>query len=136
MGVVRIRHFLMLAAGILSVSCTQPRRAAPAPAPSARTITFHNKSADRIQVYLVGDRENWLLGRLEPLETAHLRLPESTSAVADEGVVLAVLPGWSRSLAPRTDRRVALSMRERGSNLADVDWVFVNGQLYGGRGRP
>jgi len=131
MGVPTIRRILLLVAGLLVVSCTRNRAAAPTPLPSARTITFHNNSRDRIQVYVVGAKESWLLGRLEPYETARLRLPESFAAIPDEAVALAVLPGWSRSLAPRTDRRASLSIAEQGGDLAGEEWSFVNGQLQG-----
>ena len=135
MGVPTIRISL-LAAGLLIASCTPHRGAAPTPAPSARIITFRNRSHERIQVYLVGQKENWLLGRLEGLETARLRLPESFSDASGEGVVLAVLPGWSRSLAPRADRRVALSITEPRGDVAGEEWIFVNGQLLGPGRRP
>jgi len=136
MGVANIRRISLLAAGLLIVSCTQHQGPAPLPEPSARTITFHNSSRDRIQVYLVGQKESWLLGRLEGMETARLRLPESSSDLWDEGVVLAVLPGWARSLAPRADHRVALSITEPGRDLPGEEWIFVNGQLQGPRRHP
>ena len=135
MGVTRIRRISLLAAGLLIVSCAQRQAGAPAPTPSERTITFRNSSRDRIQVYLVGQKESWLLGRLDGMETARLRLPGAYSELAGEGVVLAVLPGWSRSLAPRADRRVALSIPEPAHYLPGEEWMFVNGQLQGPR-RP
>jgi len=135
MGISMIRSIALLAAGILVASCMH-QMAPPEQRISAGTITFHNQGRDRIQVYLIGDKEDWLLGRLESLETAHLRLPESVSAAADGSVVLAVLPGWSRVLAPRVDRRAVLSMRERGGDLPGEEWSFVNGQLLGPMQRP
>ena len=128
-----IRSFLSLAAAFLIASCMQ-HQVAPAAAPiSAGTITFHNHGRDRIQVYLIGEKEDWLLGRLEPMETAHLRLPESISEEGREAVVLAVVPGWARNLAPRNDRRATLSITEISNNLRGEEWVFVNGQLLGPR---
>ena len=85
-----------------------------------------------MKVYLIGEADNWLLGRLEPLETARLRLPESFVATG-EVVVLAVLPGWAGSLAPRADDRVALSITEHGGDLPGDEWFFVNGQPQGRR---
>ena len=133
MGITKIRRIASLAAGILIASCMQHQIAPPAERISAGTITFHNQGRDRIQVYLIGQKEDWLLGRLEPMETARLRLPESSSANAGEAVVLAVLPGWSRSLRPRGDRLATLSIAESGSNLPGEEWIFVNGQLLGPR---
>ena len=136
MGIAKTRSIASLAAGILIASCMQHQMAPPGQPISAGTIIFHNQSRDRIQVYLIGEKEDWLLGRLEPLETAHLRLPESSSAAAEEAVVLAVLPGWSRNLAPRGDRRATLSITEHTNNLPGEEWIFVNGQLQGPRQRP
>ena len=136
MSVAMIRRISSLAAVFLIVSCTPQQGAGPEPVPSARTITFHNSGRDRIQVYLVGAKESWLLGRLEPQETARLRLPESATTEDEQSVVLAVLPGWSRSLAPRADRRAVLSILEPGRAMSGEEWMFVNGQLQGPRQRP
>ena len=135
MGIVTRRCIVLFAAGISLASCAPHQRVEPAPLTGAGAITFRNSGRDRIQVYLVGERENWLLGRLEPLETARLRLPASWFVATGEAVVLAVLPGWSRSLAPRADRRATLSIAEPGGDLAGEEWIFVNGQLQGPR-RP
>jgi hypothetical protein len=133
MGILHIRHTAALAAVILIASCAQHQPSSPQPSTPARTITFHNHGRDRIQVYLVGEKENWLLGRLEPMESARLRLPESVSDQTREAMVLAVLPGWSRNLAPSRDRHAALSMTEVGMNLPDEEWSFVNDQVLGPR---
>ena len=128
MGIAKIRSLASLAAAMLIASCMQHQTTSTRPSMSARTVTFHNRGRDRIQVYLIGANEEWLLGRLEPLETVHLKLPESSS-VAGEPVVLAVIPGWSRSPAPRRDRRAMISVAERSSNLPGEEWTFVNGQV-------
>ena len=135
MGIVTTRCFFLVLIGIPLVACAPQHRAPAAPQPQAGTITFRNSGRDRIQVYLIGERENWLLGRLDPLETARLRLPAGSFAVTAEAVVLAVLPGWSRSLEPRADRRATMSIAERGTELAGEEWLFVNGQLQGPRRR-
>ena len=133
MGIAKIRSIATLAAGILMASCMQHQMALEGQRISAGTITFHNQSRDRVQVYLIAEKTDWLLGRLESLETAHLRLPESSSAAGEGTVVLAVLPGWSRSLAPRGDRRATLSLKEFIDDLPGQEWIFVNGQLQGPR---
>ena len=113
MGIARIR-IITLAATLLIASCVQHQVAPEGPLESDAAVVFHNQGHDRIQVYLVGQRESWLLGRLEPRETAHLRLPESIFAIEGDDVVLAVLPGWSCGLAPRSDHRAAPSVMEPG----------------------
>jgi hypothetical protein len=129
-----------LAAGVLITSCAHYQPAAPGDPTPAVTITFRNQSRDRVQVYLVGEKEDWLLGRLESLETAHLALP-AASITAPQSVVLAVIPDWSRNLQPRRDRRAVLSIKERTYNLPGEEWIFVDGQLQGplrsqSHGRP
>src|SRR5437763_11833853 len=133
MGILHVRRTAALAAVILIASCAQHQPPSLQTSTPVRTITFHNNGRDRIQVYLVGEKENWLLGRLEPMESVRLRLPESMSEETPEAVVLAVLPGWSRNLAPSRDRRAALSITEVSDNLPGEEWTFVNGQLLGPR---
>lgn len=135
MRVTKARRTAILTAGILLASCAQHRIASMNDPSSAETITFHNSGRERIQVYLVGQKDDWLLGRLEPMETAHLRLPEASAAPTDEAMALAIVPGWSRSLAPRSDRRATLSILEYRHALPGEEWSFVNGQLQGPRQR-
>lgn len=131
MAINKLRSAVTLSAALVIASCVQ-HNAAPLQNDNTPTvtITFRNQSRDRIQVYLVGEKEDWLLGRLEALETAHLSLPAASIAAA-QSVVIAVIPDWSRSLQPRRDRRAVLSIKERTYNLAGEEWIFVDGQLQG-----
>jgi hypothetical protein len=133
MSIASICRSVSLVAGVSIAACMQHQTAPPAQSAPAATITFHNSGRDRVQVYLIGDKESWLLGRLEPMETAHLRLPESSAMDEGDVVVLGVLPGWSKSLAPRADARVRLSIAERRTAMSGEEWIFVNGQLQGPR---
>lgn len=130
MSFKNIRSAITLAAAISIASCAQHHASAPEPASPAGTVLFRNQSRDRIQVYLAGEKEDWLLGRLESLETAHLRLPESPIATAQK-LVLVVVPDWSRTLEPRRAPRAILSIKESSSNLPGEEWIFVGGQLQG-----
>lgn len=131
MGSGNIRRVSTLAACLLIASCALPgAKSTGRPEPSA-TITFHNQGRDRIQVYLVGEKENWMIGRLEPLQTAHLALPRFGFASAPLGVALVVLPGWSGSQQPRLDPQAAISNDEVSDNLPGEEWIFVDGQLQG-----
>lgn len=131
MGSGSIRGVRALAACLVLASCASPgAKSAGRPEPSA-TITFHNQGHDRIQVYLVAEKQEWLIGRLEPLQTAHLALPQFGFASAPLGVALVVLPGWSGGQRPRLDPRAAVSNDEVSDNLPGEEWIFVNGQLRG-----
>ena len=124
-----IRGVITLAASFLIWACVSPRasgRASP-----DTTITFHNQGRDRIQVYLVGEKQEWLIGRLEPRQTARLALPQFGIASTPQAVALAVVPGWSRNSQPRRDSRTTVSIEEVSDNLAGEEWVFVDGRLQG-----
>ncbi|HMC55110.1 MAG TPA: hypothetical protein VKH19_08080 [Gemmatimonadaceae bacterium] len=96
-------------------------------------IVFHNSSGNRIQVYLVADNAEWLLGRLEPYETARLRVPQPARAEERQMVSLVVIRGWSRALDARQRADAPRSLREVHQELVGQDWMFVNGQLAGPR---
>src|SRR5512138_905300 len=131
MGSGSIRGVSTLAACLVIASCASPgAKSAGRPEPSA-TITFHNQGRDRIQIYLVGEKEDWLIGRLEPLQTAHLALPQFGIASAPLGVALVVIPGWSGNAQPRRDPRAAVSIDQVSDNLPGEEWIFLNGQLQG-----
>ena len=131
MGIANIRGLITVAACLLSASCVQHGRSAPGELAPSATITFHNQGRDRVQVYLVGEKEDWLIGRLEPLETARLPLPQFGFASAPQAVALAVVPGWTRNLQPRRDPHATVSIDEISDNLAGEEWIFVNGLLQG-----
>jgi hypothetical protein len=133
MGIHNLGSIASLAAGVLIASCASPRRPVTSASILSETIIFQNRGPDRIQVYLIGQRQDWLLGRLDPMETARLRLPAASWGESRESVMLAVLPGWTKSLAPRSDRRATLSIAEIASNLPGAHWSFANGQLQGPR---
>src|SRR5512142_3553769 len=98
MGSCSIRGVSTLAACLLIASCASPgAKSSGRPEPST-TITFRNQDRDRVQVYLVGEQQDWLIGRLEPLETAHLPLPKLGFAATSQPVALVVVPGWARNL--------------------------------------
>ena len=131
MGIANFRGVATLASCLLTASCIHPgaeRSGQPEPGP---TITFHNQDRDRVQVYLVGEKQDWLIGRLEALETAHLPLPELGFAATTQPVALVVVPGWTRNLRPRQDPHATVSIDESSDNLPGEEWIFVNSQLQG-----
>ena len=130
MGIARIR-IISLAVTIPIVSCLQHQVAPEGPLESDAAVVFHNQGHDRIQVYLVGETQERLLGRLEPLETARLVLPEWAVDAAPGTVRLAVIPGWSKDLRPSVNGRATFSIKEFKRNLPGAEWTFVGGQLVG-----
>src|SRR5215212_1625462 len=81
-GTLQRRALLALTAGLLTACATHPagspsRRSS---APIFATVKVQNQSRDRIHVYLIAPRGEWLLGRVDPLQTAWLSLPVGSSA--------------------------------------------------------
>ena len=130
MGIARTSTTLTLTTMLLIASCVRHQVALEESMKSDATIVFHNQAHDRIQVYLIDERQERLLGRLEPLETARLRLPNFSSERA-EAVLLAVIPGWSKDLRPSRNGRAIFSIKEFTNNLPGEEWIFVSGQLIG-----
>lgn len=131
MGIANTRGLITLAAFLMSASCVKLGGSARGDLAPTATITVHNQGRDRVQVYLVGEKDEWLIGRLEPLQTAHFPLPRFGFASAPQAVAVAVVPGWSQNLQPRRDPHAAFSIDQVSDNLAGEEWVFVNGQLEG-----
>jgi hypothetical protein len=130
----RRRARLTLTAGLLLAGCaTHPagssaqRRSAPIFA----TVKVQNQSRDRIHVYLLAPRGEWLLGRVDPLQTAWLSLPVGSSAARRGWNSLAVIAGRPRSLQPSREFGAVLSMRQPIGALMTQNWVFAGGQLVG-----
>lgn len=131
MGIAKLRGVATLAACLLIASCIQPGAGPTSRPPSGPTITFRNQDRDRVQVYLVGEKQDWLIGRLESMETAHLPLPELGLAATTQPVALVVVPGWARNLRPRQDPHATVSINEISDNLPGEEWIFAAGQLQG-----
>jgi hypothetical protein len=94
-------------------------------------ITFRNQMAMPIQVYLVGEKSECLLGRLEPFETARLRLRASSCDGMSASVILVVVPGWSRTFDARHHPAGVQSLKEPSERMSGETWAFVNGQIMG-----
>jgi hypothetical protein len=95
----------------------------------ALTIRFDNHGSDHVHVYLIGQRREWLLGRVEPGAVAALRLPDDVFD-ADPGFVrLAVLAGGGVSQAAARDPRAQFTISQDPSLLLTRRWQFAPGQL-------
>jgi hypothetical protein len=110
----------------------QSRTATYGPSPvEARTLTFRfdNQGRDHVHVYLIGQRRQWLLGRVEPGVVATLRMPDDVFD-SDPGFVrLAVLSGGGVSQLAARDPRAQLTISQDPSMLLARRWQFAQGQL-------
>jgi hypothetical protein len=102
------------------------------PSPAEATslaIRFDNQARDFVHVYLVGQRREWLLGRVAPGATAALRIPEG--ALTDETgfVQLAVVTGGRVTQQAARDARAQLTIAQPAAMLASQRWRIAQGQL-------
>jgi hypothetical protein len=137
----RTRALVSLATMIVTVAlgaCASagaaPRRAAGGWAPAEahpRAIRFDNDGRDHVHVYLVGERREWLLGRLEPGATAILRIPAAalTEHPGWGFVRLAVVAGGRVTLRAARDARVQFSVAQPLSAILSQEWRLTQGQL-------
>ena len=110
----------------------QTRMATYGPSPievRALTFRFDNQGRDHVHVYLIGQRREWLLGRVEPGAVATLRMPDDVFD-SDPGFVrLAVLSGGGVSQLAARDPRAQLTISQDPSMLLTRRWQFAQGQL-------
>jgi hypothetical protein len=106
------------------------------------TIRFDNLASDYVHVYLISDRRQWLLGRVEPGATARLRIPDVS--VGEGGFVqLAVLTGERVTLQAATNPRANITVAQPRAFLLSQEWRYAQGQVIplalsasGGGSRP
>jgi hypothetical protein len=109
-----------------------PRQAAEGWAPAeARplAIRFDNDGRDYVHVYLVAERRQWLLGRVEPGAIATLRIPAAALAMHSGPMQLAVIAGGRVTLQAARDARVQLTIAQPASHILSQQWRFAQGQL-------
>ena len=106
----------------------------PAPADAAvRFFRFDNDARDYVHVYLVSEKGQWLLGRVEPGARGMLRIPDAALAEDQGWMRLAVLMGEHMTLRAVGEPRAAITMAQPAAEILSRRWTFspalVNGQL-------
>ena len=131
------RAFVSIATMIITVAlgaCAHaPSRSVPDPLMSAYagllTIRFENTARERVDVYLIGEKREWVLGRVEPGAIASLRIPEEALAKGSTFVRLAVLEGEPLTLAAERNPRARLTIAQPASAILSQRWSFSEGEL-------
>ena len=138
MTTLRTRAIVSLAAAAtLTLALGGCVRGARAPASSRPAsveasplaFRFDNDAREHVHVYLVGEKREWLLGRVEPGAHATLRIPEASLAGSPGFVRLAVLTGQRLTLQAARNPRATLTIAQPPSGLLSQRWMFVQGQL-------
>ena len=129
-----------IAVPVLLGACAGPasRPVAEGPSPveaQARSIRFDNLAREHVYVYLVGQRREWLLGRVEPGAVARLPLPAEALGEDPGFVQLAVLAGGGVSQRAARDPRARLTIAQPASAILARQWRFSQGELTSPRGR-
>lgn len=114
-------------------ACAGPARSAveePSPVAAAPvTLRFDNQASSFVHVYLVGDKREWLLGRVEPGATAALRIPDDALGSNPGFVQLAVIAGAHVTQQAARDVRAQLTIAQPASVMLAQRWRMSQGQL-------
>jgi hypothetical protein len=121
---------MTLTLGACVAGPSRPASHGPTPVTAAPlAIRFDNGDREHVHVYLVGQRREWLLGRVEPGATTTLRLPDASLADDPGFVQLAVVPGGRVTQRAARDPRAKLTIAQSASAIMSRQWRFAQGEL-------
>jgi hypothetical protein len=126
------RTAMMILTLALGACTSAPGRTAEAPSPieaAQVSLRFDNQARSHVHVYLVGEKREWLLGRVEPGAVATLRIPEESLESNPGFVRLAVLAGGQATQAAARDARARLTIAQPASSILTRHWRFAQGEL-------
>ena len=125
----RIRSLVSLAAALIATlmvagCASAPQRVASASVEPPITIRFDNEARDYVHVYLVGTRQEWLLGRVAPGARTALGIPEA--ALAEDGglLSLAVIAGDRVTLGAAREVGAATTIGQPAAMMLSQRWTF------------
>ena len=114
-----------LALGGCATAPSRLATAAIAPTDGAQlAFRFDNEARDDVHVYLIGDKREWLLGRVAPGARATLRIPNDALAENPGFMRLAVLAGPNTTLRAAAESRAATSMGQPAAAIVSQRWTF------------
>jgi hypothetical protein len=90
---------------------------------------FDNGGREHVHVYLIGEKREWLLGRVEPGAIAILRIPEESLVENAAFVRLAVIAGERMTLQAARNPRAMLTLGQPASAILSQEWMFSQGSL-------
>ena len=92
-------------------------------------IRFENDAREHVHVYLIGEKREWVLGRVEPGAIALLRIPEESLAGNPTFVRLVVIAGEGITLQAARHARAAPTLAQPVSAILSQRWRFSHGSL-------
>jgi len=98
---------------------------AAAPADSIPlTVRFDNDAREYVHVYLVGEKREWLLGRVEPGARVTLRIPDDAVGDYAASIQLAVLSGARVSLRAAREAPAAITILQPTADILSQRWTY------------
>ena len=116
--------FILTLGGCASVAA---RGARDGPAPTngpLPTVRFDNDARDYVHVYLVGERREWLLGRVAPGGRAWLRIPDEALAEDAGRMRLAVLVGERVTFRAGSEAGAASALAQPAAAIISQWWTY------------
>ena len=103
----------------------------PLPTADGRTLSirFDNDAREHVHVYLIGDKREWLLGRVEPGAIRTLRIPDASLTESSGFFRLAVIAGEHVAVQAARDPRAMFTIAQPASAIMAQQWRFAQGQL-------
>jgi hypothetical protein len=134
----RTRAIVSLAAGLsltlaLGACVREPARPAlsgpESVAPPPLTIRFDNGAREHVHVYLIGEKGEWLLGRVETGARRALTIPAALRTGSEELVQLAVITGERPTQQAARHPRAMITLALPASEIVSQRWMLTQGQL-------
>jgi hypothetical protein len=114
------------------VACFQAASVRGGPSPlddGLLAFRFDNGASEHVHVYLIGEKRQWLLGRVEPGAIATLRIPEESLVENAKFVRLAVIAGERLTLQAARNPRATITLAQPASAILSQQWMFSQGTL-------
>jgi hypothetical protein len=94
-------------------------------------VRFVNDARDYVHVYLVGEKREWLLGRVEPGARATLRIPEAAFAGDPGWMRIAVLAGQRVTQRAVGEPRATITIAQPAAEILSQRWTYSQTQARG-----
>jgi hypothetical protein len=92
-------------------------------------IRFDNDAREHVHVYLIDEKREWLLGRVEAGAIAMLRIPEESLAGNPTFVRLVVIAGEGVTLQAARHARATPTLAQPVWAILSQQWRFSQGSL-------
>lgn len=88
------------------------------------TVRFDNDARDYVHVYLVGEKREWLLGRVEPGARVTLRIPDDAAFEKGASIQLAVAVAGHVSLRAAREAPAAITILQPTNAILSQRWTY------------